>query len=86
MKTLFIPFLFVLSLFVSCSDAKDDQELSEKTVSYDVYVAGRENNTACYWKNGQKTNLADGTNITPSKIIVENNHVFLKIMSSGKII
>ncbi|WP_153399243.1 hypothetical protein [Chryseobacterium vaccae] len=77
MKTLFIPFLFVLSLFVSCSDAKDDQELSEKTVSYDVYVAGRENNTACYWKNGQKTNLADGTNITPSKIIVENNHVYV---------
>lgn len=77
MKTLFIPFLFVLCLFVSCSDGKDDQELSEKTVSYDVYVAGIENSTACYWKNGQKTNLSDGSNINPSKIIVENNHVYV---------
>ena len=76
MKKLFIPFLFIFIVLISCKS--DDLEiLEEKTVSYDVYVTGSENNTACYWKNGQKTNLPGGAGINPSKIIVENNHIYV---------
>lgn len=76
MKKLFIPFLFIFMIIISCKN--DDIEILEKkTVSYDVYVAGRENNTACYWKNGQKTDLSGGANINPSKILVENGHVYV---------
>ncbi|RTZ49570.1 hypothetical protein EJ377_03685 [Chryseobacterium arthrosphaerae] len=47
-------FLFI-HLYGAHSCKSDDIEiLEEKTVSYDVYVTGNENNTACYWKNGQK--------------------------------
>ncbi|MEY8759565.1 hypothetical protein [Chryseobacterium tongliaoense] len=76
MKTLFIPFLFLLVFFTSCRE--DDTETLEKNVaSYDVYIAGKENNQPCYWKNGQKINLPVSNIYTPNKIIVENNHVYI---------
>lgn len=81
MKTLILPFLFLLTFVVSCKT--DDMETLEKTVnSVDVYVAGKENNIACYWKNNIKTNLTNGTGITPTKIIVENNDVYVFAISN----
>ncbi|BEV06443.1 hypothetical protein [Chryseobacterium gambrini] len=76
MKTLILSFLFLLMLVVSCKT--DDSEILEKKVnSYDVYVAGKESGIACYWKNNVKINLTNGTGITATKIIVENNDVYV---------
>lgn len=76
MKTLILPFLFLLTFLISCKT--DDMEVVEKKVaSVDLYVAGIENNQACYWKNNVKTNLINGTGITAKKIIVENNDVYV---------
>ncbi|KQT21643.1 hypothetical protein ASG22_15935 [Chryseobacterium sp. Leaf405] len=74
MKTLILPFLFLLTFVISCKT--DDMEaLEKKTNSYDVYVAGMENYKACYWKNNVKTNLFSPDSTTANKIIVENNDV-----------
>lgn len=71
-----LPFIFLMLLFISCK--QDNDETLEKTVnSVDVYVAGKENGVACYWKNNTKTNLTDGTGKTARKIIVENNDIYI---------
>lgn len=77
MKTLILPFLFLLTFVFSCRDNSADETLEKNVASYDVYVAGRENNNACYWKNGSKVSLINGNNIYPEKIIVENNNVYV---------
>ena len=81
MKKLFLPFLaLTLSFFNSCTsnDNLMDEDVA-KTVaqSYDVYIAGKENNKACYWKNNVKTDLTGGDNITPLEIMVQNNNVYV---------
>ncbi|WP_261512873.1 hypothetical protein [Chryseobacterium paludis] len=76
MKTFILPFLFLLISIVSCK--QDNDELLEKnTTSVDLYVAGVENNQACYWKNGQKIILPNGTGLYAMQIIVENNNVYV---------
>ncbi len=80
MKKLLLPFLmFVLSIFNSCSNDSGISEEMGKTVvqSYDVYIAGRENNKACYWKNNIKTDLTAGDNLLPLEIKVENSNVYV---------
>jgi hypothetical protein len=70
-----LPFLSLLVFLFSCRE--DSTETLEKSpASYDVYIAGKENNQPCYWKNGQKVNLPPAP-YTPRKIIVENNHVYI---------
>lgn len=80
MKKLLLPFLlFILSIFNSCSNNSDISEGAEKNTaqSYDVYVAGRENSKACFWKNNVKTDLTNGDNLLPIEIKVENNNVYV---------
>lgn len=76
MKTLSLPFIILLIFCISCS-TESEETLKKNVASYDVYVAGKESGIACYWKNNVKTNLTDGTGITPTKIIVENNDVYV---------
>jgi hypothetical protein len=77
MKTLILSFLLSVTCFISCTQ-NDDIETLEKTVNaVDVYVAGIENNKACYWKNNQQTYLSSGNDITPSNIIIENNNIYV---------
>lgn len=74
MKTLILPFLFLMTLLVSCTnDSLDSESLEKKVNSYDVYVAGMENYKACYWKNNVKTALFSPDSTTATKIIIENN-------------
>ncbi|TXF79344.1 hypothetical protein [Chryseobacterium sp.] len=77
MKTLFLPFAFLLLFLSSCS--RDEVLPDEKKLmnSVDVYVAGSEFNQACYWKNNVKHVLPFGDNISLSKIIIENNNIFV---------
>lgn len=76
MRNLILPFLLILTLMFSCRSESD--EMLEKNVnSVDLYVAGAENNQACYWKNGQKVILSNGTGLYASQIIVENNNVYV---------
>ncbi|SFN08184.1 hypothetical protein SAMN05421594_0884 [Chryseobacterium oleae] len=74
MKNLFL--LLLLTFLISCHDT-DPDPVQKNVVSFDVYVAGKENNKACYWKNNVKVDLVNGTNIDPKKIIVENNNVYV---------
>ncbi|MDR6158329.1 hypothetical protein QF023_001845 [Chryseobacterium sp. SLBN-27] len=79
MKKLLLPFFVsVLSVMSSCSNDSINEE-TEKTVaqSYDVYIAGRENSKACYWKNNNKTDLTGGENLMPLEIKEENNNVYV---------
>lgn len=70
-------FLLLLLIFmISCQD-NDLDPLQKNVASYDVYVAGMENNKACYWKNSVKVDLVSGNNIGPRKVIVENNNVYV---------
>lgn len=75
MKTFILPFLFLLTFFVSCSTNNDTETLEKNVASYDVYVAGMENYKACYWKNNIKMNLVSPDSTTANKIVVENNDV-----------
>ncbi|MCW3159719.1 hypothetical protein [Chryseobacterium oryctis] len=77
MKNLILPFILLLTFMFSCRENNIDEILEQKLNSVDVYIAGKENNTACYWKNNIKTNLTNGTGITARKIIVENNDVYV---------
>ncbi|WP_345200196.1 hypothetical protein [Chryseobacterium ginsengisoli] len=77
MKTLILPFLFLLMFAVSCSTNDDMEAVKKNVLSYDVYVAGRDNFKACYWKNNVKTDLASTDSTTATKIIVENNDVHI---------
>lgn len=76
MKTLILPFLFLLTLVISCKT--DNLEiLQEKTTSYDVYVGGVDEYNACYWKNGQKISLPGGENLQGTYVTVDNNDVYM---------
>ncbi|KIC63616.1 hypothetical protein [Chryseobacterium taiwanense] len=77
MKNLILPFILLLTFVLSCSDNTTDEVLEKKNTSYDVYIAGRENSKACYWKNNVKTDLTNGDNINPLEIIVQNNNVYV---------
>ncbi len=79
MKKLLLPFFVsVLSIFNSCNnDSSTLNEETEKTQSYDVYIAGKENNKACYWKNNVKTDLTGGDNLIPLEIKVESNNIYV---------
>jgi len=80
MKNLLLPFLVcILSFLNSCSNENGINEDIEKTVaqSYDVYIAGRENSKACYWKNNIKTDLIGGDDLLPLEIKSENNIVYV---------
>lgn len=76
MRNLILPFLLILTLMFSCRNESDEM-LEQKNASYDVYVAGKEYNKACYWKNTIKTDLTNGDNITTLQIKVENNNVYV---------
>ncbi|WP_294203273.1 hypothetical protein [uncultured Chryseobacterium sp.] len=75
MKTLILPFLFLLTLIFSCTPNDNDEILEKNVASYDVYVAGMENYKACYWKNNIKINLFSPDSTTANKILIENNDV-----------
>lgn len=80
MKKLLLPFFAIMLLiFNSCNSSTDMTGEVEKnlTQSYDVYIAGRETNKACYWKNTIKTELTNGDNLVPIEIKVENNNVYV---------
>jgi len=81
MKKLLSPFLVLaLCIFNSCTNnasTMNDEVAKTLTPSYDVYVAGKENNKASYWKNTLKTELTNGEDITPLEIIVQSNNVYV---------
>lgn len=84
MRTLFLPLLFLL---ISCSGNTED--LSESNVKKPsttppalpsmkgVYIAGYENNQACYWKDNQKVVLTDGADFLATKIFVDDHHTYV---------
>jgi len=76
MRNLILSFFVILTLVFSCR-AESDDVLEQKNTSYDVYVSGRENSKACYWKNTIKTDLINGDNINTIDIKVENNDVYV---------
>ncbi|WP_148285308.1 hypothetical protein [Flavobacterium sp. B17] len=80
MKKLFLPFFVsILSMLNSCSNTGTVNDETAGTIpqSYDVYIAGRENSKACYWKNNVKTDLTGGDNLSPLEIKVENSNVYV---------
>jgi hypothetical protein len=81
MKKLLSPFLvFALCIFNSCTNnasTMNDEVSKTLTPSYDVYVAGKDDNKACYWKNTLKTDLTNGADIIPLEIIVQNSNVYV---------
>lgn len=77
MKTLILPFLFLLAFVFSCTQSDNDEVLEKNNASVDLYIAGAENNQACYWKNGQKIILANGNGLYAQQIIVESNNVYV---------
>ncbi len=76
MRNLILPFILLLALIFSCRE-NETEGLEQKNTSYDLYVAGSENNRACYWKNNVLNYLPNGDNIQASKIIVENNNIYV---------
>lgn len=81
MKKLLSPFLvFALCIINSCTNnasTMNDEVSKTLTPSYDVYVAGKDDNKACYWKNTLKTDLTNGADIIPLEIIVQNSNVYV---------
>jgi len=80
MKKLLLPFFVsVLLVFNSCTNTTgiNDETANNLPQSYDVYIAGRENNKACYWKNTIKTDLTGGENLAAIEIKEENNNVYV---------
>ncbi|GAA4158394.1 hypothetical protein GCM10022217_19550 [Chryseobacterium ginsenosidimutans] len=76
MKTLILPFLFLLTFVVSCK-TDDSEILEQQKTSYDVYVGGVDEFNACYWKNGQKVSLAGGENLQGTYLTVDNGDVYM---------
>ncbi|HEX7871135.1 MAG TPA: hypothetical protein VF455_13585 [Chryseobacterium sp.] len=83
MRNLILPFILLLTLVFSCRENDADEGLEQKNASYDVYIAGQKNGIACYWKNGNRTDLTNGTGITARKIIVENNDIYVFAVSNA---
>lgn len=75
MKTLYFYISILLFAVISCDSG--NEELIEKNNSYDLYISGKENNEACYWKNSMKTILPNGQNLNAKKVIIENSDVFV---------
>lgn len=80
---IFLSFLLLMTTLISCR--QDDADIIQKKNSYDVYVAGTEDSKACYWKNNVKTDLPNGNNIIPEKIIISNNDIYTFGFNSGNI-
>ncbi|MFL9833512.1 hypothetical protein [Chryseobacterium terrae] len=77
MKNLIIPFILLLTLIFSCRENDMDEGLEKNTNSVNLYIAGAENNEACYWKNGQKVVLQNGNGLYAHQIIAENNNIYV---------
>lgn len=77
MKNLILPFILLLTLVFSCRENDIDEGLEKKTGSYDVYVAGTNDNKASYWKNNVLNYLNGGNNLIAQKIIIENNNTYI---------
>lgn len=77
MKNLILPFILLLTFVFSCRESDIDEGLEKKNASYDVYIAGRANNKACFWKNTIKTDLSNGDNLVPLEITLENNNIYV---------
>lgn len=77
MRNLILPFLLLLTFVFSCTTNDEDDTLEKNVPSHDVYIAGRENNKACFWKNTIKTELSNGDNIHTIQIKVDNNDVYI---------
>ncbi len=75
MKNILMTFLLLLFV-VSCRNS-DDAILEKNVTATDLYVAGKENNEACYWKNNVKTVLSNGTNFFARKVFVHNNDIYV---------
>ena len=88
MKNL-IYFLSIAILILNASCSKVENVISPpKTVGpVDVYVVGRKNGHACYWKNNQEVILDNGTmsNSNATKIIVSNGDVYVLGTYAGDI-
>ena len=80
MKNL-IYFLSIAILILNASCSKVENVISPpKTVGpVDVYVAGKKDNHACYWKNNQEVILDNNSmsNSNATKIIVSNDDVYV---------
>lgn len=76
MKNLILPLLLILTLVFSCR-SESDEVLEKKVNSYDVYVAGVENNEACYWKNTVQTVLMGGTGFGASYVVFDNSDMYV---------
>jgi len=75
--TTFLLILAVINL-ISCNN-DDDLNTPEQQAIIDVYVSGKENENACYWKNNQQVVLDNnGLSITTAdKIYVNNDNVYV---------
>ena len=69
----------VLMLNASCSKVENVISPPKSVGPVDVYVAGKKDNHACYWKNNQEVILDNGTmsNSNATKIIVSNGDVYV---------
>lgn len=86
-----VYFIFSMALILnSCSGNSDEITSntsenpagSQSSKMIGVYVAGSENNQACYWKDNEKIILADGDNTLATKIFVNNNHIYVTSLGS----
>ncbi|WP_144283918.1 hypothetical protein [Chryseobacterium echinoideorum] len=82
MRNLILPFILLLTFVFSCRE-NEAEGLEQKNASYDVYIAGQKNGVACYWKNGNRTDLTNGSGITAVKILVENNDIYVFAISNS---
>ncbi|MCW3159718.1 hypothetical protein [Chryseobacterium oryctis] len=71
-----LPFLFIFIILISCRQ-NNEENLEKNTNAIDLYVAGAENNKACYWKNNQQNYLSGGDDIISANITFENNNIYL---------
>ncbi|MDI9310804.1 MAG: hypothetical protein QM535_11360 [Limnohabitans sp.] len=80
MKKLSLLLASISLLLTNCHN--DDEMINNpvNTTHTNVYIAGKENNTICYWKNNVKYNLQlpDPTKeYEIKKMIIENNNVYI---------
>lgn len=76
MKKIILSFVLLILTISSCSRTIVDPPDDKLTNPVDVYVAGKENNQVCYWKNIIKTNLTNGNNLEPISVYAENNDIY----------
>jgi hypothetical protein len=83
MRNFILPFILLLTFVISCTDNGIEETLEKNVASYDVFIAGSDNNKATYWKNNILNHLNNGDNIIGEKIIVENNNIYILGSSAG---